>query len=259
MASLISLIIIFTLSLLITKIASEALVHTGLSKQSARFQARSAYTGVGFTTSESENIVKHPLRRKIIMTLMLVGNVGIISAVASLLLTFMKADGDTIPDYLKIIIILVSIGLLWLFSRSQWLERTLVRVIKKGLEKFTKLNIKDYVELLNLTRDYEITVLHVQENDWIANKKLKELNLRKEGINLIGIRREDGNYIGTPDGNTEIIEDDRLILYGRESILRSLEKRKRNRKGDQEHEKAKAEQQREKHRQEEKERERRAR
>lgn len=52
MASLISLIIIFALSLLITKIASEALVHTGLSKQSARFQARSAYTGVGFTTSD---------------------------------------------------------------------------------------------------------------------------------------------------------------------------------------------------------------
>jgi hypothetical protein len=61
MTALISLIIIFTLSALITKIASEALVHTGLSKQSAKFQARSAFTGVGFTTSEAEHIVNHPV------------------------------------------------------------------------------------------------------------------------------------------------------------------------------------------------------
>jgi len=29
-----------------------ALTHTGLSRESARFQARSAFTGAGFTTSE---------------------------------------------------------------------------------------------------------------------------------------------------------------------------------------------------------------
>jgi hypothetical protein len=29
------------------------LVHTGLSKQAAKFQARSAFTGVGFTTKKN--------------------------------------------------------------------------------------------------------------------------------------------------------------------------------------------------------------
>lgn len=246
MISLISLIIIFALSLLITKIASEALIHTGLSKQAARFQARSAFTGVGFTTTESENIVNHPLRRKIVMTLMLVGNVGIISAITSLLLTFVKTDDNALPDYIKVIIIIGSIGALWLFSLSRWLERQLVKLIKIGLIRFTTLNIKDYVELLNLTKDYEITVLEVQKDDWIENKALKELSLRQEGINLIGIRREDGSYIGSPEGNTEITEGDRLILYGREKTLKNLEKRKNDRRGDEEHEKAKAEQSREK-------------
>ncbi len=55
MAPLITLIVIFTFSVLITKIATESLVHTGLSKEAARFQARSAFTGVGFTTKEAEN------------------------------------------------------------------------------------------------------------------------------------------------------------------------------------------------------------
>jgi len=38
------------LSLLITRIATIALSVTGLSRETARFQARSAFTGVGFTT-----------------------------------------------------------------------------------------------------------------------------------------------------------------------------------------------------------------
>ena len=256
MVSLISLIIIFALSLLITKVAAESLVHTGLSRQSAKFQARSAFTGVGFTTREAENIVNHPLRRKIVMSLMLIGNVGIISAVASLMLTFIKTDDNAVADWLKVVIILGSIGILYLFSRSLWLERMLVRLIKKGLKTFTTLNIKDYMELLNLTGEYEITVIKVKSEDWIENKKLKDLKLRQEGVNLIGIRRADGSYIGTPEGSTEVRNKDQLILYGRENILKNLEKRKKNQQGEKDHQKAKAEQKEKQREQREKDQER---
>jgi len=40
-----------------------------LSVEAAHFQARSALTGVGFTTSESELIVGHPARRRIVESL----------------------------------------------------------------------------------------------------------------------------------------------------------------------------------------------
>src|SRR6056297_2200984 len=105
MGPLISLIVILTLSVLITKIATEALVHTGLSKQAAKFQARSAFTGVGFTTGEAENVVNHPVRRKIILSLMLIGNVGIISAIASLMLTFIDTSQDARDNLLRIAVI----------------------------------------------------------------------------------------------------------------------------------------------------------
>ena len=75
---IVTLLIIVMLSLLITRIASEALTHTGLSRESARFQARSAFSGVGFTTSESEQVVNHPVRRRILMVLMMLGNAGIV-------------------------------------------------------------------------------------------------------------------------------------------------------------------------------------
>jgi Trk K+ transport system NAD-binding subunit len=63
MFSILTLLIVLTLSILVTRIATVALTHTGLSRQSARFQARSAFTGVGFTTRESEKMVNHPLQR----------------------------------------------------------------------------------------------------------------------------------------------------------------------------------------------------
>jgi hypothetical protein len=62
MPALFSLLIVVTLSILVTRIATVALTHTGLSGEMARFQARSAFTGVGYTTSEAEQAVKRQKR-----------------------------------------------------------------------------------------------------------------------------------------------------------------------------------------------------
>ncbi len=78
MIPVISLLLIVGLSLHVTRVATVALEHTGLARESARFQSRSAFTGVGFTTSEAESVVGHPVRRRIVMWLMMVGNVGIV-------------------------------------------------------------------------------------------------------------------------------------------------------------------------------------
>ena len=60
MIPIITFLIVVILSVLVTRVATIALVHTGLSREAAQFQARSAFTGVGYTTTESERIVKHP-------------------------------------------------------------------------------------------------------------------------------------------------------------------------------------------------------
>ena len=86
MLSILTLLMVLTFSILVTRIASVALTHTGLSRESAKFQARSAFTGVGFTTSESEKVVNHPVRRRILLLLMLLGNAGIVTAVSTLII-----------------------------------------------------------------------------------------------------------------------------------------------------------------------------
>ena len=78
MIALISLLIVIVVSIIIVRIGAVALEMTGLSREMASFQAQSAFTGTGFTTSESEYVVSHPLRRKIIKMLIFIGNAGII-------------------------------------------------------------------------------------------------------------------------------------------------------------------------------------
>ena len=65
MSTLLTLLVVIGVSLLITRIATLALAATGLSTESAKFQARSAFSGAGFTTHEAENVVGHPVRRRI--------------------------------------------------------------------------------------------------------------------------------------------------------------------------------------------------
>ncbi len=241
MISILSLLLIITLSILITRMATVALTYTGLSREAARFQARSAFTGVGFTTTESEQVVSHPVRRRILLVLMLLGNAGIVSAITSLLLGFIDAGKGT-SYTLKIFILFGGVFLLWAIASSPWVDQYLSRVMSWALNRYTDIEIRDFANLLRLTGDYSVKELLVKKEDWLANRALQELRLRDEGVSVLGLTRKNGVYIGVPRGSTEILPGDTLILYGRTSCVANLDKRRKGSEGDIEHDKAAQEQ-----------------
>lgn len=219
-----SLFIIVIISILITRIATIALAHTGMSRQAARFQARSAFTGAGFTTSESENVVNHPIRRKIIMILMFLGNVGIVSAMSTLIISFVdQKEGESI--WYRLLFLTGGIAILWMLAKSEFIDRHLSRIISNLLHKYTRLDIKDYDSLMHLSHGYRISELIIEESDWICEKTLLEARLRDEGIIILGIERYNGDYTGVPNGDTKIQAGDTLIVYGREKSLSELDER----------------------------------
>lgn len=231
MTSVLTLIVIVSISVLVTRFATMALVHTGLSEQTTKFQARSAFTGVGYATREAERIVSHPVRRRIIMLLMLLGNVGIVSVLATLVLTFIGSDSGASEWLRKIGALIGGLALLWGLSKSKWVDKVLSRLINHLLNKYTDIKVRDYAGILHLSGEYEITEMYVDNEHWMTNRNLKQLNLRQEGLNLIGIERMDGTYVGLPNGETIIRDGDTLIMYGREAALKQLSERKRGRAG----------------------------
>jgi K+/H+ antiporter YhaU regulatory subunit KhtT len=237
MTGIISLLLIISLSLLATRIGALALVHTGLAKEAAKFQARSAFMGVGFTTNESELVVNNPVRRKILTILMFLGNAGVITTISSVIFSFISLEQS---GFFSVEILVLTSGLLALFllSQSKWIDRKLSNVINRALSRYTYLDVRDYYSLLHLSDDYRVSEIKVEEKNWLMNKSLHELDLAAEGIIVLGIKRGNGKYVGAPVGDTMIKEHDILILYGRIKLLEKLEKRKEGNSGDREHQDA---------------------
>ncbi len=221
MIAAITLFLIVSLSLLLTKIATLALVHTGLSSQSARFQARSAYTGTGYTTSEAEKVVNHPVRRRIISMLMIVGNAGIVTAMSSLILTFLIPDKTSSLLY-SMGVIVFGIVFLWWAVRSKWVDRYLSKIINKALDKYTSLDVKDYAAILHLEGGYQVTEWRVTEDSYLREKTLNQLQLIRKGIIVLGIQKATSEYIGSPYGKSMIEEGDTLTLYGKQDSFQLL-------------------------------------
>ncbi|HZJ19097.1 MAG TPA: TrkA C-terminal domain-containing protein, partial [Pricia sp.] len=210
-------------------------IHTGLSTDIARFQARSAYTGAGFTSNESEKIMNHPVRRKIIFTLMLVGNAGIVTVMSSLILTFVLPNTLATKLY-GLLIVVVGMTLIWWAIKSKWIDRRLSKIINRMLVRYTDLEVKDFAAILHLKDDFKISEKRIAPDDWMANRTLLQLNLREEGITVLGIDRDNYEYFGSPSGEFEILPDDVVTIYGKADGIRSVYNRKKNYKAEHEHE-----------------------
>ncbi len=237
MIAVISLLITLTLSLLVTRIGSMALMLTGLSAETARFQARSSFTGVGFTTQEAENVVAHPVRRRIIMLLMLLGNLGIAAVVATLMLS-MLGSYQSDHGWLHFALLLFGLVLLVLAANNRHIERRLNRVIARVLKRWADLTVRDHVAILQLEKGYAVSELLVEPQDWLAGKSLLALRLPDEGILVLGVRREDGAYFGTPTADMEIHPGDMLVIYGPIARIEEIDQRRKGRRGEHAHEEA---------------------
>jgi hypothetical protein len=219
-----TLLIVVLLSLLVTRVASVALVLTGMSPDVARFQARSALTSTGFATAESEQVVGHPARRQIVFTLMLLGNAGLVTTVASLSQSFATAEGaGSLARRLALLI--VGLLALVLVARSPRLAAASSRVIERLLRRYTSLDVQDYAGLLHVGSDYSVNRIRVPDGHWLAGRPLSDSRLTDEGMLVLGVEREDGVYLGAPRGDTCIEPGDRVLVYGPTASLGALHDR----------------------------------
>jgi|FLOH01.1.fsa_nt_gi K+/H+ antiporter YhaU regulatory subunit KhtT len=240
MLALCAVLFVMSISLLIVRIGAIALAMTGLSPQIARFQARSAYFGVGFTTVESEKILSNPVRREIALALMLFGNAGFISVVGSLVLALLNTPDEGLfsQTWFRVTFIAAGVCLLYVISYSRWIDRQISTVVQWALRRWTKLEAQDYSEMLHLAHHYSVAEFPIQEGDWLANRTLMDLRLGDEGVMILGIERAEGGYIGAPKGSVVVRPGDDLIVYGKEEMLKSLERRRAGQEGDEQHQKA---------------------
>lgn len=219
MIALFSLLTIVVLSVVIVRIGAIALELTGLSPEIASFQAQSAFSGAGFTTSEAESLVTHPVRRKIIRILILLGSAGFTTSIATLVLTFV---GETKQHVIhKGIILIIGLLIIFLLARSRHLYNLMKRIISFALKKWTKIRIFDYEKILGFQEGYSISRVVVKDKSHFSEKKLTESRLEQEGVLVLAIYRKihgKEQFIGAPTGDTLIKSGDILFCYSRQNV-----------------------------------------
>jgi len=93
----------------IVKLGSVAFQLTGMEPKMAMFQALSAFTNTGFTTSAAEDVVQHRTRRAIATVLMIIGYIGIVGVIVTLIRSFAVESGSWLPTLMRLVFILLGI------------------------------------------------------------------------------------------------------------------------------------------------------
>lgn len=214
--SLVFLVSFLLVLFIIVEVSAIALKITGMDLHKARFQALSALVTVGYTTSDSEMVVQHPARRRIIMVLMVLGYLGTATIVTSLInilrhpLTLLQVSTATM-------IILLAISVV--FSRS--LRVKLDRGIERQLARSNSLQKRPVEEVLRLDGQYGVAEVIIKAHSKWTGQTIASAKFRDRGIFIMAIEREK-NFIHSPRGNETLMAGDKLILYGKLSGIYNL-------------------------------------
>lgn len=214
MVAALTILLVLTLSVLVIRIAGVALRITGLPPDVARFQARSAFTGAGFTTQESEAIVNDPLRRRIIGNLMVAGNLGIVTVSAALIVSLVNMGNTPEAVTTQFLWFVGVLALFWLIALNPLADRLMCAVIGWILHRVTSFGHGTSATLLQLDKDHSIREIRLARTEKEDPRPLIDIAKHYEDSVVLGLRRSDGSFVSTPAEKTPVAGGDVLIVYG---------------------------------------------
>ena len=210
MASVFVLVLIVVVSYVIVTAGATAYELTGLDRQTAQFQALTAFTGTGFTTRVSQRVVGQPVRRRITSTLIILGYGGTASVIASLVTSVDESSGYS--TFLNLSLLVVAGVVAWFGLR--WLgPLVLGDMIRRILLPRLTGDQVPHEELLLYKAGFGITRIEIPTSSRVIGKKLRELDLRSQNVQVIAIE-EDNAVHPIPDPDWSFREGHRLIVYG---------------------------------------------
>lgn len=210
MASVLILVLIVIVSYVIVTAGSTAYELTGLDRETARFQALSAFTGAGFTTRVSQRVVGHPVRRRITSTLIILGYGGTASVIASLV-TSVNTD-DWWATLINLSMLVLAGLLSWVLLRT-FGNLLLSDVIRRILLPRLTGDRVPHEELLLYKAGYGITRIEVPARSRVIGQTLRDLDLRSYNVQVLAVE-EDDDVHPIPDPDWKFRQGHHLIVYG---------------------------------------------
>ncbi len=215
------LLIAILVSFIVVRIGGFALQLTGIEPEVARFQALSAFSGTGFTTREAERVVGHRIRRRIVTILIILGNAGMVTVIATLVASFTQVSGYT-WFFIRLAIIVGGIfGLYQLIIRSNVGQRILDRLQRPVINRILR-EAPVVEEVFHVEKDWAISLVTIKGSSKSIGLTVADITAEGE-IEVLDINRA-GTYLTRPNWDEKIMEGDRLLVYtNRKSVKRILD------------------------------------
>ena len=226
-------IVVLVASFIIVRIGAVAFQLTGLEWSLSKFQALSCFSGTGFTTREAELVTGHPRRRRIASVLMVLGNAGLVTMIATvasalnpentLLGWLSESFLPFLPlwsvQWVNLGIIIIALFVIYKMFTNKKFTQKLTSYLRKKILKKEFFKPVSFEELLLLTGGYGITRLEVLGGNPLIDKTLAGSELRKKDITILAILRGD-NTIPNPSADTKVQKSDELVLFGKLENIR---------------------------------------
>ncbi|WP_251562592.1 TrkA C-terminal domain-containing protein [Paenibacillus pasadenensis] len=209
------ILVYLILILLVLRISTKLLVMTGLEPSQSSFQTVSMLTGAGFTTSESELILRHPVRRRIGMALILFGafSLAVLISVISNLLSQHSHMMVLIPGAVLLTLFLLALKHPAVNSRvSHW--------IASRLPSRTEGGALPVEELADDERNEDVVGVQIAGDSGLIGRTLREALPKGDEVVPLVIKR-DGGKIRNERWDTKLQKGDFILLYGDESVIES--------------------------------------
>lgn len=215
--SIFALLIIIILSFLAVRIGGIALEMTGMEPERAKFQALSAFTGTGFTTREAESVVNHPQRRKIVSYLMILGNAGIISLIATLVVSMRS---DPFRSWIDVGIIVLALLILYGIAANRRLTSRLTEAIRRRLSH-TQLVELTLEEILRQQKGYGVARIVIPDCSPLIGMTIAQARFPEHHIVVLSLER-DGQLFPVPRASERLAALDHLVCYGRLEAIQAI-------------------------------------
>jgi hypothetical protein len=221
-------IVTIFISFIIVRIGAIAFELTGLEWSLSKFQALSCFTGTGFTTRESELIVGHPQRRRIASVIMVLGNAGLVTLIAtfanslqpniivpkiSVPFLHLVVPSGILP-WVNLLIITASLFFTFKIFIKKKVRERITELLRRSIEKREIIKPVSFEDLIVATGGYGLASIDIDAGNATINKTIRKMDLTHKDLTILAILRR-GEIMTNPPPTTKIREGDKLICYGK--------------------------------------------
>jgi len=197
---------------------------TGMTEEKARFQVISLLTNSGYTTQESETVVKTKMRRRLALATMLFGYAFTVTILSAMVNVFMSIKTPDLESLFTAVPILLSILLIFFFVRKSsffhtrfdtWVERVGNQMMF-GKNANEILLVEEYGKTV-VAHVYLHTVPEILKEVTLAQSRI----LPEHHVMVMMVKPPEGEA-KQANAHTILHENDTIMVMGDRKVIREI-------------------------------------